>query len=190
MPKTLKNKRSSCVTSNAWANKIVRSGVMPANQFIPSPDNWRIHPHTQEEVLVGVLDRVGWIQNVIVSKRSGYVIDGHLRVQAALSRGEDTPVPFVEVDVTENEEALLLSAIDPIAGMAGTDHKKRSELLDVLPEDLRTLTAVLREDRKRVKVVAFDTSENYRVVVECHTASDQEALLIRLTDEGFTCRTE
>lgn len=163
---------------------------MAAGQFAASPDNWRVHPHDQEHVLTAVLDRVGWVQEVIVSKRSGFVIDGHLRVQAALARGEETPVPFKEVDVSESEEALLLSALDPISAMAGTDQAKLDELVGLLPDDLRELTAVLRADRRAArKMVAFESVERtvHRVIVDCDSPAAQTALLARLQAEGYDC---
>ena len=176
-------------TGPMWKNRIVGHGVERPAQLLAHPLNWRGHPIEHQNVVEEILDRVGWVQRSMVNRRTGHVVDGHLRVDLAMRRDEEE-VPVTYIDVDEDEETLILTALDPSSAMAFTDHEKLNELVNSLPEDLRALTAVLREDRKRVKVVAFDTSENYRVVVECHTASDQEALLIRLTDEGFTCRTE
>jgi hypothetical protein len=35
-----------------------------------------------------VLDRVGWVQSVIVNRKTGRLVDGHLRVQLAVDAGE------------------------------------------------------------------------------------------------------
>jgi DNA modification methylase len=67
-----------------------------------------------------VLDEVGWVQDVVVNRRSGYVVDGHLRVALAVSRGEPS-IPVVYVDLDPKEELLVLAALDPLAAMAGTD---------------------------------------------------------------------
>lgn len=112
----------------AWADRIVGSGVMAPDQFLANPGNFRIHSALQEEALEEVLQRVGWVRRVLVNRRTGHVIDGHLRVSAAIRRGE-TAVPYDEVDLSEEDEKLVLAALDPIAGMAGTDAEKLAELL-------------------------------------------------------------
>jgi ParB-like chromosome segregation protein Spo0J len=60
-----------------------------------------------------MLDTVGWVQSVIVNRTTGYVVDGHLRVAMAISKGEALiPVSYVELD--EAEENLVLAALDPV----------------------------------------------------------------------------
>lgn len=66
-----------------WQNRILGSGVEDAEQLLANPLNWRIHPKNQQDSLVEVLDRVGWIQQVVVNQRTGFVVDGHLRVALA-----------------------------------------------------------------------------------------------------------
>lgn len=100
-----------------------RNGEPTAN-----PRNWRIHPHEQEQALTAVLDKVGWVQRVIVNKRTGFVVDGHLRVAAAISRSEKS-VPVLYIDLSEAEEKAVLASLDPIAAMAGCDNEKLAELL-------------------------------------------------------------
>ena len=52
--------------------------------------------------LEGVLSEVGWVQDVIVNRTTGHLIDGHLRCQVAARNGEKT-IPVVDVDLqTEN----------------------------------------------------------------------------------------
>jgi DNA modification methylase len=92
-----------------------------------NPRNWRIHPLSQQDALKGVLEEVGWVQQVIVNKRTGNLIDGHLRCQLAAREGAKT-IPVVYVDVSEDEEALVLATLDPIAAMAATDKQKLDEL--------------------------------------------------------------
>lgn len=173
----------------AWQNRIVSSGVQAASQFLANPDNWRIHSHAQEQALVGLLDAVGWVQEVLVSKRTGYMLDGHLRVSAALQRGEDTPVPYKVVDVTEAEEALLLASLDPLSALAGTDQAKYTELLSLLPEDYLTLAKLAKgSDETAEKLVQFTAKEKHTVVVEVADEHTQQTLMARLTEEGYSCR--
>ena len=112
-----------------WRNRIVSSGTMAASQFVANPSNWRIHPKAQREALSGVLNEVGWVQNVIVNKTTGNVVDGHARIEEALKRGDDTPVPYVEVELTEGEEQKILLTLDPISAMAAADKANLDALL-------------------------------------------------------------
>src|SRR5687767_6711495 len=68
--------------------RIVWSGMLNPAELVAHPKNWRVHPDHQKTALSGVLDEVGWVQNVIVNRTTGRVLDGHLRVALAISRGE------------------------------------------------------------------------------------------------------
>lgn len=110
-----------------FANRIVGSGEEPLDQIQFNPRNWRVHPLNQQNALKGVLEEVGYVQEVIVNKRTGNLIDGHLRCQLAAREGNKT-IPVVYVDLSEEEEALVLSTLDPIAAMAVTDKQKLDDL--------------------------------------------------------------
>lgn len=111
-----------------WNNRIVGHGEEAPDQLLANPRNWRIHPKAQQEALEGLLGEVGWVQDVIVNRRTGHVVDGHLRVALAISRDEPV-VPVVYVDLDEGEERLVLAALDPLAAMAITDSDQLFDLL-------------------------------------------------------------
>ncbi len=116
-------------------------GEEAPDQLLANPANWRIHPKTQQDALAGALDAVGWVQQVLVNKRTGFVVDGHARVALAISRGEPT-VPVLYVDLAPDEEALVLATLDPIGAMAGRDDEKLKALLaDVTVDDAGRLPA-------------------------------------------------
>jgi DNA modification methylase len=121
--------------TTAWRNRITGSGEEAPDQLLANPANWRIHPKAQQDALAGALDAVGWVQQVLVNRRSGFVVDGHARVALALTRGEAT-VPVLYVDLNVDEEALVLATLDPIGAMAGRDDEKlRALLADVTVDD-------------------------------------------------------
>lgn len=114
--------------TTAWRNRILEHGQESPDQLLANPKNWRIHPTNQQKALAGVLREVGWVQEVIVNKRTGFVVDGHLRV--ALAIGERQPmVPVKYVDLDEAEEAKILATFDPIAALAGADKEQLDALL-------------------------------------------------------------
>jgi hypothetical protein len=103
-----------------WRNRITRYGEEAPDQLLAHERNYRIHPKAQQDALRGVLNSVGIVQNVIVSERSKKMLDGHLRVELALTDGQPT-IPITYVDVSEDEERVILAALDATAAMAGTD---------------------------------------------------------------------
>jgi DNA modification methylase len=125
-----------------WANRIVGTGTEAPDQLLAHPDNWRVHPKAQREALAGVLDQVGYVAAVIVNGRTGHLVDGHLRVDLALSRGEPS-IPVSYVDLSEEEERLVLASLDPLAAMATTDEAKLRELLAEVSVDSEALAAML-----------------------------------------------
>lgn len=126
----------------AWDNRIVGHGEEAPDQLLANPNNWRIHPRSQQEALTGLLSQVGWVQDVIVNKRTGHIVDGHLRVELALTR-EETTIPVVYVDLSVEEEALVLASLDPLAALAVTDHQMLAELIEGLTIESPDLDAML-----------------------------------------------
>ena len=127
-----------------WRNRIVGHGVKPASQFLANPLNWRTHPKLQREAIVGILGDVGWVQEVIENVRTGNLIDGHERVWDALENG-DASVPFIQVDLSTEEERLILVALDPLSAIAIADGQKLDELLQQVQTDDAALSEVLND---------------------------------------------
>lgn len=116
--------------ASPWRSRIVGSGDEDPSSLVANEQNWRLHPKLQREALASVLDRVGFVQAVIVNRRTGRIVDGHLRVSLAVARSEPSiPVSYVELD--PDEEQLVLASLDPVGAMADTD---RSALADLLEE--------------------------------------------------------
>lgn len=187
----------------AWESRIIGHGEAAPSDLVGNPRNWRTHPQAQRDALAGVLDEVGWVQDVIVNKRTGYLVDGHARVAVAAQRGEDA-VPVVYVDLSEDEERLILSTLDPLSAMAEADSEALTDLLaivtiedEALTEMLDTLMAessadgvldALKRDTEPLTAEAQMMGLEYRVIVDCDGESEQRAMLTRMESEGFTCR--
>lgn len=125
-----------------FASRIVGDGEEAPDQLLANPLNWRRHPKEQQDALEGMLRTVGWVQRVIVNRTTGHVVDGHLRVELALRRGEPT-VPVLYVDLTVEEERVVLAAIDPIGGLAETDQAMLDDLLKGMVTGDEQLDALL-----------------------------------------------
>ena len=126
----------------ALKNRIVGHGEEAPEQLLANPRNWRIHPHLQEEALEGALAQVGWVQTVLVNRTTGHLIDGHLRVALAIRLGEPS-LPVTYVELTEEEEGLVLASLDPLAGMAAVDEDAFAALLGEITVDSAALAEAL-----------------------------------------------
>lgn len=114
--------------SGRWNNRIVSTGEMSVEDLHANPKNWRLHPRKQQEALAGTLGEVGVVQGVVFNQRTGRLVDGHLRVDLARRTGQES-VPVTIVDLSEEEESLVLATLDPIGSMAAADLEKLEEIL-------------------------------------------------------------
>jgi len=113
--------------ADAWKHRIIDTAEVDASTLMANPKNWRVHPEAQRQALAGVLGAVGWVQRIIVNRRTGCIVDGHLRTEMAAEKHEIVPVGYV--DLTEAEEALILASLDPIGAQAEADQEKLNALL-------------------------------------------------------------
>lgn len=149
-----------------WRNRITRYGEEAPDQLLAHELNWRIHPKAQQDALREVLHSVGFVQNVIISERTGKCLDGHLRIQLAISENQPT-VPITYVDLAPEEEALVLASIDPLSAMAGRDTEKLNELLAQFSVEPGALSDMLG-GIDRVEFKEFDESAADDVkMIEC-----------------------
>lgn len=115
--------------TNQLTSRITGHGSQPASKFTLNPLNFRSHPEMQQIAADQSLHQLGWIQQVIVNSTTGHVIDGELRIQRALAISPDEPVPFIEVELSLEEEKLALLSLDPISGMATLREAHLKQLL-------------------------------------------------------------
>jgi len=144
-----------------FKNRIIGSGEEQLDQIQFNPRNWRVHPLNQQNALKGVLDEVGWVQEVIVNQRTGHLVDGHLRCQLAAREGAKT-IPVKYVDLSEDEEALVLASIDPIAAMATTDREKLNELFQSINSDNENVQRLISEIAEKELQVYFPPEEKQK----------------------------
>lgn len=101
--------------------------IVPLEELKPNPKNPNHHPQNQVELLARVIEAQGWRQPVKVSTRSGLIVSGHGRYEAALHLGCPVPVDFQSYPSDEDELADLL-ADNRIAEMAEMDNEMLRDL--------------------------------------------------------------
>jgi len=120
--------------------------MRPTITLVEHPQNPNTHPQNQIERLAEVIRGNGWRQPITVSDRSGFIIKGHGRYQAAKLAGF-SEVP-VEVQHYENEAAELadMLADNRIAELAEIDDETLKSVLADIPEDVIALTGFSQEE--------------------------------------------
>ena len=128
--------------SSNLENRIVRyDEAVDPEQLTAHPLNFRRHPIVQRKALRASIEGHGWVAPVIATV-DGTVIDGHARVEEALSGGVTVPVVFVDMD--DNEAGSMILRLDPIAAMASHDSDVLGELLALeewVPDEMALLAS-------------------------------------------------
>jgi ParB-like chromosome segregation protein Spo0J len=172
----------------------VRAGLLR-----PHPNNWRVHPPSQQDALRGILAEVGYADALLARELPDgtlELIDGHLRAETT----PEMKVPVLIVDLDDREAAKLLALHDPLAGLAEADGDALAELLrqvETESEAVRTLLdQMLAEPELPPDPPADDSGpprevalhEAFQVVIECRDEDEQRAVYERMTAEGLKCR--
>ena len=172
-------------TNGQWRNRIVGYCDLPPDQFLAHEKNFRRHPKSQQDALSGVLHEVGIVQNVIVSKSSGKLLDGHLRVELALRQNQKS-IPVTYVELSEAEEAEVLATLDPLSALAFSDKEKLDELLREVHASDAAVVKMLADLAAKEGLIPKDMQNailnpKFEVVVECQEESEQERTYNELT---------
>jgi len=142
-------RKPSQTPSGPWRSRIVGYGEESPDQLLANPFNFRVHTALQEKALGGVLREVGIVQNILVNRTTGHVIDGHLRIAISISEGQPK-VPITFVELTQDEEKLVLATFDPIGAMAGKDEEIFKSLVDGMDDAFKALVAATGEQLLKV----------------------------------------
>ena len=134
-----------------FINRIVEVGEVDPKTLIPNPKNWRKHPTKQADAVADILNEIGWIQDVIVNKRTGRVVDGHLRIDVAIKNKEST-IPVSYVDLSEDEEEKALLTFDPLGAMAEGDKILMSNLMESVSSDSDAVNKMMGDLAKEYKI--------------------------------------
>jgi hypothetical protein len=177
-----------------WASRIVGEADVDPRKLIPNPSNFRKHPHAQQVALDAALDEIGWIQRVIVNRTTGHMVDGHLRVERALTKKERS-VPVSYVELSAEEERIALATFDPLSALATIDQNILDALMRDIGRDSSALAALLAKDDSAIVAAGTSSKDQsgelagrYEILVTCADEDEQAALLLQLTEEGRTCR--
>jgi hypothetical protein len=101
----------------------------PIAKLVPNPGNPNKHPESQIELLSQIIKAQGWRAPITVSTRSGFIVRGHGRLQAAQILGaKEVPVDYQNY-ASEAEEYADLIADNRIAELAEIDNKMLADMI-------------------------------------------------------------
>jgi len=169
-----------------------------ASKLAPNPRNWRVHPDAQRDALRGVLAEVGYADALLARELPDgglELVDGHLRAETT----PDALVPVLVLDVDEQEAQKILLTHDPLAEMAIADQQQVHDLIESCPFEhpqVNQMVQQLQQDVARASTAfaeansrpEIDIPASFQVVVECEDESEQEAVYLRMREEGYRCR--
>ena len=108
--------------------------MVAMEQVIGNPRNPNRHPEGQIKALARIIRFQGWRAPVTISKRSGFVVRGHGRLEAAKLLGcAEVPVDYQDY-ANEAEEWADLIADNRIAELAEVDQDSLGALLKELDQ--------------------------------------------------------
>jgi hypothetical protein len=110
------------------------SKMVPIGKLVENPKNPNTHPKSQLELLAKIIEGQGWRNPIVVSNRSGFIIKGHGRYQAALILGVDeVPVDYQDYESEASEWADMI-ADNRISELSEIDTQELGGLIQELEE--------------------------------------------------------
>ncbi len=141
--------------SGPWRIRIVAYRLMPVSEILDNPKAWRKHPEKQRNALRAALDHVGLVKPLIFNERTNRLVDGAARLDLARRDGQEM-LPVIIVDLSEEEEALVLATLDPLSELAEVDTEALQRLLQEVSFDDVTLMELLTEIGADAGIAALD----------------------------------
>ncbi len=110
------------------------SKLVKLNQLKPNPANPNKHPPEQIALLAKIIAAQGWRNPIVVSNRSGLIVKGHGRLDAAIAlKFKVAPVDYQDY-ASESEELADMIADNRIAELAEADRSMLRELAEQLDD--------------------------------------------------------
>ena len=134
------------------------------------------------------ISEFGYVEPIIVNKRTGNIVGGSQRARILLEQGIEE-VEAVIVDLDEKREKALNLALNKIVGE--WDKEKLEDLLVELKDEPELeLTGFSSEAVEKLlsDVPEVKLEGIYEVVVACKDEGEQRETFEKLKEQGFKCR--
>lgn len=148
--------------------------MRPLESLVENPRNPNKHPPQQIKLLAKVLKSQGWRAPIVVSKRSGFIVKGHGRLQAAKLAGfKKAPVDLQDYANLAQEHADLVA------------DNKLSELSEFDGGALKDIIEELDSGAFDLELVGFGEEELAALFSQFHVPEDGQTK--QETMEAWVC---
>lgn len=164
--------------------------LVDIDSIIPNPKNANRHSIEQIHRLEKLIKYQGFRNPLIVSNRTGFLLAGHGRLEAAKNIGIEK-LPIIKQDFTnEAQEYSYLISDNEIGRWAELDKQAVHIELENLDIELDMLGiedfTIEKEEKKEDKPV--ELSFEYKLEIDCKTEEAQQYLLSELEDRDYEVR--
>jgi hypothetical protein len=143
--------------------------MVTTEALIPNPRNPNKHPKKQVELLAKIIKAQGWRNPIVVSNRSGFIVKGHARLEAAKLLGcVECPVDFQDY-ATEADEWADMIADNRLAELAEPDLPMLKDILQELD------TGVFDMD-----LTGFDTESIESLMTQLHEPEEDNPYISKI----------
>lgn len=174
--------------------------LWPLAKLIQYTRNPRKNDHAVDK-LAAAIKEFGF-RIPILAKSDGLVIDGHLRLKAAIKLGMDEVPVLIADDLTETQIKAFRISVNKMADLAEWDN----ELLALEMEELKLegfdldltgfdaveldelLGEIQSEPEPQEMPAGIDYQEKFAVLVACEDELSQTEVYDRLTGMGYACK--
>ena len=158
------------------------------NKLKPNPVNPNRHSAHQLQLLASIIQEQGWRNPVTVSNRSGLIVRGHGRLEAALLIGCET-IPVDEQDyATDAEELADLLADNRLSELAELDEDDLRRVLksiaDADPDFDIELTGFMEDEIRKLMNDADNPEDEVETIpkMECQAFEHHDYLVFMFHD--------
>jgi ParB-like chromosome segregation protein Spo0J len=151
--------------------------LVKLENLIPHPRNNNRHPDEQIERLAKIIEATAWRNPIIVSRKSGFIVVGHARLEVAKRLGmKEVPVDYQDFE-NEAQEYQYLTSENAIARWSEIDENAlKIDLQDLeFDLDLELLglkDLVLENDTELEIEEPEDVDEGRNFIIKCDSIAD------------------
>lgn len=157
----------------------------------PYANNAKLHPAQQVEQIKESIREFGFNDPIAVWK-DNEIIEGHGRLIASMELGIEE-VPIIRLDELTDEQRKAYALVhNKLTMNSDFDETLLNMELEEIGVDMSKFGFEL--DLDDIEIERTDISDDFewknRLVVECETEEDQQALFEELSERGFECTIE
>jgi ParB-like chromosome segregation protein Spo0J len=165
--------------------------LVDIDSIIPNPKNANRHSIEQIKRLEKLIKYQGFRNPLIVSNRTGFLVVGHGRLEAAKNLGiEKLPVIKQDFESEAQEYAYLISD-NEIQRWSELDKQAVFDEIENMPElniELLAIENFSLEKPEQKEDKPVDLSFEYKLEVDCNDEEQQNYLMGELQDRGYEVR--